>query len=384
MAGVEKLTNTKGKVLFVATVYTHVAAFHLPFMQLLQGKGYEVHAAASPDQGRKEEVEAIGVRCWDIPFSRSPYSLKNWRAFKELYRLFKSCRFDLIHVHTPVASFLGRYLARATGQGPVLYTAHGFHFFHGAPLRNWLLYYPAERLAARWTDGLIVMNREDYDSAIKMGFRPGENLFYVHGVGVDVDKFNSIVSSRSLRDKLGLKADDIVITCIAELIPRKNHLFLLKAWSRLTKKICSAHLLLVGDGVLRQALECWVNGKSVSRVHFLGFRRDIPQLVQEANIVVLVSRHEGLPRSLMEAMAAGKPVVASSVRGNRDLVDHGRTGFLVELGDVEGLAGYLELLARDENLRLALGRAGREKIGDYSLDKVLAEMDAVYSRYLPG
>lgn len=378
------MTNIKGRVLFVATVYPHLAAFHLPFMQLLQGKGYEVHAAASPDEGRKEEVEAIGVRCWEIPFSRSPYSLKNCRAFRELGRLLESYRFDLIHVHTPVASFLGRYLARITGQGPVLYTAHGFHFYQGAPLRNWLLYYPAERLAARWTDGLIVMNREDYKNAVKMGFRPGENLFYVHGVGVDLKKFAGGTGGINIREKLGIRQKDIVITCVAEFSAVKNHAFLLNAWSRFIARTKDTFLWLAGDGGLRSYFESWVKEKRIGRVHFLKFCCDIPQVLQETDIFVLVSRREGLPRSLMEAMAAGKPVVASNVRGNRELVDHGRTGFLVELGDVEGLAGYLELLARDENLRLALGRAGREKIGDYSLDKVLAEMDAVYSRYLPS
>ncbi|OIQ58343.1 putative glycosyltransferase EpsD [Moorella thermoacetica] len=370
--------------MFVATVYTHLAAFHLPFMQLLQGKGYEVHAAASPDQGRKEEVEAIGVRCWEIPFSRSPYSLKNWRALRELGRLLEAYRFDLIHVHTPVASFLGRYLARVTGQGPVLYTAHGFHFYHGAPLRNWLLYYPAERLAARWTNGLIVMNREDYDSAVKMGFRPGENLFYVHGVGVDLKKFAGGTGSINIQEKLGLGKNDIVVTCVAEFSPVKNHAFLLEAWSKFIARKINTSLWLAGDGYLRPYFERMVHKKRIGRVHFLKFCRDIPQVLQETDIFVLVSRREGLPRSLMEAMAAGKPVVASDVRGNRDLVDHGRTGFLVGLGDVEGLAGYLELLARDKNLRLALGRAAREKIGDYSLDKVLAEMAAVYRRYLPS
>lgn len=378
------MPGCRGKVLFLATVYTHLAAFHIPFMRLLQNKGYEVHAAASPTEGRKEEIEAIGVRCWNVPFARSPYSLKNLRAIKTLGRLFRSHRFGLIHVHTPVAGFLGRYLAKATGQGPVLYTAHGFHFYRGAPLRNWLLYYPAERLAAPWTDGLIVINEEDYQAALKMGFRPGENLFYVPGVGVEVEKLAASASSEGVRDGLGLKAGDIVISCIAEFIPRKNHVFLLEAWSKLAGRISSAHLLLVGDGVLRRALERRVKEKGLNRVHFLGFRRDIPELLGITDIFVLVSRHEGLPRSVMEAMAAGKPVVASKVRGNRDLVEHGRTGFLVEPGDVEGLAGYLETLARDESLRLSLGAAGREKVKDYSSDKVLVEMEAIYSRYLSG
>jgi len=351
-------------------------------MQLLQNKGYEVYAAASPEEGRKEEVGAIGVRCWDIPFARSPYSLKNLRAFRELSRLFAAYRFDLIHVHTPVAAFLGRYLAKAKGQGPVLYTAHGFHFYRGAPLKNWLLYYPLERLAAHLTDGLIVINDEDYQAALKMGFKPGENLFYVPGVGVDLEKYTRPPGSGALRKEVGISQEEIVVTCIAEFSPVKNHVFLLKAWGKVASSMSGVHLWLVGEGKLKERLEHKVRSGGIPRVYFLGFRQDIPKVLQDTDIFVLVSCREGLPRAVMEAMAAGKPVVASNVRGNRDLVEHGKTGFLVELGDVEGLAGYLKMLARDESLRLSLGAAGREKIKDYSLEKVLTEMEAIYSRYL--
>lgn len=376
------MPGLRGRVLFLATVYTHLAAFHIPFMQLLQNKGYEVHAAASPDEGRKEEVEAIGVKCWDIPFARSPYSLKNWRALKELSCLFEVYRFALIHAHTPVAAFLGRYLAKAKGQGPVLYTAHGFHFYRGAPIKNWLLYYPLERLAAPLTDGLIVINDEDYQAARRMGFKAGDNLFYVPGVGVELEKYTAYPGSGALRKEVGISRQEIVVTCIAEFSPVKNHVFLLKAWEKVASSIRGVHLWLVGEGKLKNRLEHKMQTLGIPRVYFLGFRQDIPKVLQDTDIFVLVSCREGLPRAVMEAMAAGKPVVASNVRGNRDLVEHGRTGFLVELGDVEGLAGYLEMLARDESLRLSLGAAGREKIKNYSLDKVLAEMDAIYSRYL--
>jgi hypothetical protein len=126
-------------------------------MKMLQGWGYEVHAAASSAEGHKERVEEAGMISWEIPFARSPYSPDNLEAYRRLNDLLKEHRFDLIHVHTPVAAFLGRYLAKKTGQVPVLYTAHGFHFYKGAPWKNWLIYYTAERLAARWTDGLIVL-----------------------------------------------------------------------------------------------------------------------------------------------------------------------------------------------------------------------------------
>jgi len=371
------------KVLFIASIYTHFTAFHIPFMKLLQSWGYEVHAAASPAEGHKDEVEAIGVRCWDIPFVRSPFNPKNLTAYRKLKSLLKRERFDLIHVHTPTAAWLGRLAAKRTSQGSVLYTAHGFHFYKGAPLPYWFFYYPAERIAARWTDGLIVINSEDYEQAQRMGFKPGKNLFFVHGVGVDLKRFSRGHEHRfSVRKELGLSKKDVVITCVAEFIPRKNHGFLLDAWRLVARAEQKAHLLLVGNGRLRNAVEARVYQEHIPRVYFLGFRRDVSRILTTTDVFVLTSKHEGLARCVMEAMAAGKPVVVTNVRGNRDLVEHGDDGFLVELGDVEGLAQALLQLIRNPGLREKMGQAGRAKIQDYSLERVLDEMSAIYARYL--
>lgn len=372
----------QGKVLFVATVYTHLAAFHIPFMNLLQGWGCEVHAAASPAQGRKEEVEAAGVTCWDVPFVRSATNIQNWRAYRELKTLLRQNRYDLIHVHTPMAAWLGRLAAKRTGQGPVLYTAHGFHFYKGAPWPYWLFYYPAERLATRWTDGLIVMNSEDLARAKRMGFKEGKNLFFVHGVGIELDRFAPRPGEGlAVRKELGLSDQDAAITCVAEFTATKNHVSLLSAWRRVAKEEPRAHLLLIGDGRLRKPMERHAAANRISHVHFLGFRRDVPQLLHAADIFVLPSRREGLPRSVMEAMAAGKPVVATDVRGNRDLVEHEVTGLLVKLGDTQGLADALLRLTCDPPLRVRMGQAGRERIQAYSLDRVLEEMSTIYRRY---
>lgn len=371
------------RVLFVATVYAHLASFHIPFMRLLQEKGYEVHAAASSADGRKSDVEAAGVVCWEVPFARSPYDPSNIKAVQSLKALFDEYRFDLIHVHTPTAAFLGRYLAKKTGQGPVLYTAHGFHFYKGAPFLYWLLYYNAERLARRWTDGLMVMNGEDYENACRMGFIPDKDLFYVHGVGVDLAAYaQARFSEWYVRAELGIPAEDVVVVCVGELNSNKNQSFLLQAWNELSSKINYCHLLLVGRGEMMVRLKSMVQKKNIPRVHFLGYRADVPSILFESDIAVLTSKREGLPRCVMEAMAAGKPVVATNVRGSRDLVEHGRTGFLVEPGDVKGLAAALEKLVRNQALREKMGAAAREKVRDYSLEKVLLEMSGIYDRFL--
>jgi len=374
-----------GKVLFVATVYTHLAAFHLPFMKLLQGWGYEVHAAASPVEGRKDEVEALGVTCHDIRFSRSLTSTRNWSACRAMRRLLARERYDLIHVHTPVAAWLTRFAARRSVQGPLLYTAHGFHFFTGAPWTHWLFFYPLERLAARWTDGLIVMNSEDLAWAKRMGFVEGVNLFFVHGVGVDLPRYASVTRGRgAVRDELGLHPDDLVVTCVAEFTATKNHASLLAAWRCVAPEIPEASLLFVGDGHHRAGLERLLERSVTPRARFLGFRLDVPEILAGSDVFVLPSRREGLPRSVLEAMAAGKPVVATNVRGSRDIVEDGATGLLVEVGNVPGLARALIHLLRDEELRRRMGKAGQAKVRDYALDRVLDEMASIYRRYLPG
>lgn len=372
-------------VLLVATVYTHLAAFHIPFMRLLQSWGYEVHAAASPAEGRKDEVEAAGVTCRDVPFARSLTSIENGRAYRLMRRLLRDKKFNLIHVHTPVAAWLTRAAARGLRQGPVLYTAHGFHFFRGAPWTHWALFYPLERLAVRWTDGLIVLNREDFERAKRMRFVEGENVFLVHGVGVDLEAFKPDPRARDrIRSELGLRADDLVALCVAEFTPTKNHRQLLLAWKRVAKEEPSAQLLLVGNGRLRQREESRVIRDQVRNVRFLGFRRDVPSLLAAADLLVLPSRREGLPRSILEAMAVGLPVVATDVRGCRDLVEHGRNGLLVKVGDVEGLAQAIVTLLGDRELRERMGREGRTKVEAYSLDRVLEETAAIYRRFLPA
>lgn len=371
----------RGKALFVATVYTHLAAFHLPFMKLLQDWGYEVHAAASPAEGRKDEVAAAGAVCHDIPFARSFASPAHVPALRALLALFSRERYSLIHVHTPAAAWLGRLAARLVRQGPVLYTAHGFHFYQSAPAWYWLAYYTFERIASRWTDGLVVMNQEDYRAAQRMGFVPGQNLFLVHGVGVEVERYAS--AAPASREELDLPAGAKVVVCVGEFTANKNHLLLLRAWREVVREVPEARLLLVGDGALRERVQSWVREMGLAEsVRLLGFRRDVPNLLALAEVLTLTSRREGLPRAVMEAMAAGKPVVATDVRGSRDLVRHGENGFLVPPDDPGVLARYLVRLLKDSTLAREMGERGREMVKPYALENVLREMAEVYGKFL--
>jgi len=372
----------KGKVLFIATVEKHLISFHLPFMFNLQKRGYEIHIATKLEE-RKYELEEKGIICHNIDFARSVNLLAALISLVQLIKLMGKNQFSLVHVHTPMAAFLGRLAAKLTHTGPVLYTAHGFHFYKGAPWYYWAFIYPAEYLAGKWTDGLIVINQEDYINAQRMGFQPKKNLFFVHGVGIDLKQVvDYSLSDNNIKDELGLDDKDIIISYIAEFTPNKNQIFLLGGWEKIVQDFNNIHLLFIGNGKCLNNLKEQVKQNSLPRVYFLGYRNDVPKILLKSNIVALISKREGLPRSIIEAMALEKPVVVSNVRGNRDLVKQGRNGFLVELGDVDGLVSSMKKLIIDDKLRADMGKASLEKIKKYSLEKVLAEMSSIYEYYL--
>lgn len=371
----------KRKAAYIATVYAHLAAFHLPFMSDLRDAGFAVHASAAPDRGR-EEVDAAGFECRDLPFSRNPLAPGNLRALRELVGWLKRERYDLIHVHTPNASVVSRLAARLAGRPypKVVYTAHGFHFYTGAPWLNWLLYYPPERLASRWTDVLITINREDERRAAAFPGR-GRSV-YVPGVGVDLPLHagHEDVACQRLRRDLSLAPDDLAVLCIAELNRNKNQAQLIRAIGELRRRGVPAVLLLAGAGPEEARCRQLAAEHGIAQaVRFLGYRRDVPQLLQAVDVVALLSRREGLPKALLEGLAAGKPLLATAVRGSRDLVVPGRNGYLVPVGDVPAVAAALERLHQDAGLRRRMGEYSRKLAGLYDLDRIRRDVSAIYA-----
>jgi len=266
----------------------------------------------------------------------------------------------------------------------VLYTAHGFHFYKGAPLKNWLLYYNMEKLAAHWTDGLITINEEDYKAAQKFKLRKNGKMFFVPGVGVDVVSLEQRIASidrSEKRKELGLSADAAVIITVGELNANKNHIQVLEALSKLNKT--NFHYLIVGNGEDEQKLQKAVNELLLrDKVSFLGFRRDVPELLTASDVFILTSRREGLPKAVMEAMAVGLPIIATDVRGNRDLVKSGENGYLVPLGNAEQTAIAIERLIDSEDLRRSMGGKSKELVKQYDLQNILKEMEKIYDNIL--
>lgn len=377
------VTSNSKKVAFIATVYRHLEAFHLPYMKLLQDKGYEVHAYARPDHGKTGVVER-GVICHDIPFERNPLQIDNLRALHLLTSNLRQEGFEMVHVNTPVAGILGRLAAKRARIPNILYTAHGFHFFKGAPFLYWLFYYPCELLMARWTDHLITINQEDYQRAQKFPVRRKVN--YVPGVGIDTGLFqfqneSEMISNK--RNELGIGENDFVILCVAELIPRKNQMQLIRAVEQLVNNGKSVKSMIVGSGADELRLKAYVKERDLeSHVHFLGFRRDIPELFAISDVFTLLSKHEGLTKALMEAMAAGKPIVTTDVRGNRDLTIEGENGFLVPVSDVNATVEALMKLIDHPEMRIEMGKRNRERSKQYEIGTILKNMEQIYSSSL--
>ncbi|OUM95715.1 MAG: glycosyl transferase [Thermobacillus sp. ZCTH02-B1] len=376
------MAQPAGRILFCATVARHLERFHQPVMRWFKSRGWEVHAAAS---GTPELPWTD--RQFDVPFSRSPLKPVNIAAYRQLRRIIAEGGYQLIHCHTPTAGVLTRLAARGARRSGVrvLYTAHGFHFQSGGPKLNWLLFYPVERMLARLTDCLITINEEDFRLAADRRF-PAGRIVRVHGVGIDLERFRPADAERrrGMRRLLGYGMEDQLLFYAAEFNRNKNQRMLIEALALLKDDFPRARLLLAGDGPLRPACEELAARLGVrDRVDFLGYRPDIADWLPALDIAVASSFREGLPVNVLEAMACGLPVVATSNRGHRELVRPGRNGWLVPPGDARQMAGRIRDLLANPRERAAFGAAGRAiASSSYGLDTVMAELRAVYASIL--
>jgi len=366
------------KVLFVATVDRgHILKFHIPYLKYFKEKGFEVHVACAGDA----DIPYCDKK-YVLAFERSPYKLSNFSAYRNLKSIIDKNQYSLIHCHTPLGGVIGRLASRdARKKGTkVLYTAHGFHFYRGAALINWILYYPVEKLLSRYTDCLITINEEDYKNAVKNNFR-ANNIKLVDGIGVDLCKFSpqTIEAKKVLRNKYGYHENEFILIYAADLNNNKNQDLLIKAVNLLNNRIPNIKLLLAGDGQLANQYNEQVNNLGLANnVNFLGYRKDIQRLLKLSDIVVSASKREGLPVNVMEAMATGIPLVVTDCRGNRDLVINDENGYVVNIDDVEGFAEAIQLLYESKELKEKFSKQSLEMVKRYSLESVMAEMDHIY------
>lgn len=311
------------KILYVATVDSHIKNFHIPFLRMMQQEGWETHVATNG----KEKIPYCDHK-HTICMERSPFKLNNLKAIKQMKELLKKEHFDIIHCHTPMGSVITRMAAKETRKKGtrVIYTAHGFHFYTGAPLINWLLFYPVEKYLAKYTDTLITINKEDYNRAKKKFSKRCHDIQYVPGVGIDPKKFGFKMTAKEkhdLRASLELKDDDFVMIFPARLDKNKNQGFLIKCMPELIKENPKIHLLLPGQDELngkyqRLAKKCNVE----NNVHFLGNRNDISSLLKISNLAVSSSLREGLPVNILESVLSELPIITLNSRGCTDILSN--------------------------------------------------------------
>ncbi len=368
------------KILYVATTSLTINTFFKPHIQMLVNQGNTVEIACN---SRELELDSlygeIDCVCHQIDFSRSPLSLGNIKAYKQLKKILEKSEYDIVHCHTPNAAIITRLVCqkyRKKESLKVYYTAHGFHFYQNAPKFNWMIYYPIEKICSKLTDKLITINKEDYELA-KSKFKVKE-VCYIPGVGLDLSKFENIcVDKKQKRKELGVPDDAFILFSVGELNRNKNHQIIIKALASLNNP--KIHYIIAGVGENKNSLLELASSLGVAdKVHFIGYRNDIAELNCCADVFCFPSIREGLPVALMEAMACGTPIVCSKIRGNSDLITE-ETGFLCDPFDYTDFARAISQFIENPNLREEFSEKNLIAVEKYGIGRILDGMRGIYS-----
>lgn len=363
------------KVLYVTTVSRTINAFLIPHINMLLDNGYEVHCACSIDKPVDKELQRRGVKIFEVPFSRNPLGIGNIKAFIKLEELQRINDYDIVHVHTPIAAIYGRLLKLNFPSLRIIYTAHGYHFLKGGSKLRWILYYPIEKIMAKFTDVTININKEDYE--ITKEKLKHKKCYLLNGVGLDLDKYKKL-SSKEIQEKrkeFGIKDKDFVVLMIAEINKNKNHIQLINAMDILKDKYPNIKVLCIGDGTLKESLEKQIILRNLqNNIFMLGYRLDVNKLINISDIGILLSRREGLPRNIMEFMACGRKVIATDIRGCRDLICDETIGTLVNVDDYESTAKAIEkyYILNDKSFEVS------EEIRKYDIESINSELLKIY------
>jgi len=380
------------KALFLATVGGFVTQFEMNNVSLLQQAGYEVHSAANYRepvyQVKEKELRGRGVILHQVDIEKSPFMWReNLRAFRQLSEIVSSEQIRLVHCHTPVGGVLGRLLGcRFARDGlKVVYTAHGFHFYKGAPWKNWLFYYTVERMLAHFTDALITINEEDYSRAKGFVLRSGGRVYRIPGEGLQRDAFQPVSREcrKLLRQVLGLEEGDFFLLSVGELSGNKNHEQVIRQFPEVQRRLNlqgrRAVYGICGDGFYREKLEGLIENLGLSRdVTIYGYCENVADYLACADCLVFPSIREGLGMAVLEAMSMGVPVAAADNRGTREYMEDGVNGFVFRTGDPEGLVQAVEKAAGLKTQELAsMQKQGSRTVQRFEIkntDRVMAQV----------
>lgn len=380
------------KALVLASVASMIDQFNMPNIRLMIELGYKVDVACNFIEGNtcsderiialKSTLAEMGVQCHQIDFARNVLKVgQNLKAYHQTRKLIKNNQYTLIHSHSPIGGLLSRIAARdRRNKGTkVIYTAHGFHFFKGAPKKNWIIFYPIEKFASRWTDVLITITHEDYRLAKeKMN---AKEVVYVPGVGINGANFYPDAEYEIIRNtkrkELGIEDQDIMLLSVGELNKNKNHEIILRAIAALHDK--RIKYVVAGRGILKEYLEQLARDLGIEhQLQLLGFRTDVRKLFKAADIFAHPSFREGLSVAVMEAMASGLPVVCTEIRGNTDLIDNNKGGFLFHPANVKSAQTALKSMLSVPNMK-EFGAYNTKKAENLDVKVIMETMRKLYT-----
>lgn len=378
------------RVLQLASVASMIDLFNKDNLLVLEELGTRIDVCSNFKNGSitsqervdeyRQELTERGIEVIDLPCPRSIGKISDIvRSYKLVKKLAEERHYRIVHCHSPIGGVIARLACRKARKvgTKVVYTAHGFHFFKGASLPYWLIFYPIERLCTLLTDVLIVINQEDYKRAKSWNTCRVE---LVNGIGVHTQEFqNEKVDRKAYREELGFGEDDFVFMSTGQVSVRKNHEVIIRAMAEI--KNPKVKYLLVGFGELEEKHKALVKELGIeARVVFAGYRGDVKRLLHAVDGYAFPSLQEGLPVALMEAMAVGLPIVCSRIRGNLDLIENGKGGYLYDCHDVKGFADGMEKIVAGEGSEM--GKINIETMKNFDIEAVNNQMRELYGELL--
>lgn len=381
------------KILIITTISGFLDKFEKENVKILQELGYEVHYAANTDEQiylyDETELTEMGVFIHHIDITKSPYCfLENCKALTQITDIIRKEQISVIHCHTPVGGVLGRLAGRrCRKQGvKVIYTAHGFHFYKGAPIPGRWVYHTVEKWMAYFTDILIVINEEDYKNAKKFHIKKGGSLYRIPGVGLDMEQFQPLSDTERTqgRKQLGLQEDDFFLLSVGELNQNKNQHAVLIALDQIRKSgrsITNIRYGICGDGVYREKMNTWIRELHLEDVAVMyGYCNPIRTILGCADALIFPSRREGLGMAALEALAMGIPVIAADNRGTREYMQHGKNGYVCKWDDVDSYADQIERMRSIDHIqREEMKKYCRQSVERFEKQHTNVIMREIYS-----
>ena len=336
------------KILYISTIISTIDCFLVQHIKALSQNGHIIDIASQIDSEISYELKSITRNIFNLPLQRFPFSIKNIYSLKKLYGILKHEKYEVVHVHTPVASVIGR-LACFFTKTRCFYTAHGFHFFSGAPKINWLLYFPIELLMSYLTDTIITINEEDCEFA--KNYLHARYVDCIPGVGLNIEKYANVKINKVVKKKeLGFSEDSIILLSVGELNTNKNHQVVLKALAKINNK--QLHYAICGEGNLKTNLINLAKELKINnQFHLLGYRKDIPEILKCADIFIFPSLREGLGLAALEALASGLPLIIADNRGSREFAINNYNSYVVEPTNVESYKNSIISLLNNKEIR---------------------------------